>query len=96
MVCQREIEEGGKTHRRGKLFFGARCSHLEALPEMEKRKLPHQHTLSGGGPTTIVVRRGAANRLSFAIQLCLRSYPGSSGSQDVIVFNLSNHLAYAL
>jgi hypothetical protein len=35
MVCQREFEQGGMTHRRDKRLFGARRSHLEALPEKE-------------------------------------------------------------
>ncbi len=47
-----------------------------ALPEMDERELVRHHTLSEADLAAVSVRRGSANRLGFAIQLCLLRYPG--------------------
>jgi TnpA family transposase len=54
----------------------ARRAALSALPEMDPRDLARHHTLSDADLTAVSVRRGAANRLGFAVQLCLLRYPG--------------------
>ncbi|MBA2533769.1 MAG: DUF4158 domain-containing protein [Rubrobacter sp.] len=42
---------------------------------MTERELVRHHTLSEADLTAISIRRGAANRLGFAVQLCLLRYP---------------------
>lgn len=46
------------------------------IPEMDERKLARHHTLSEADLSAVSIRRGAANRLGFAVQLCLLCYPG--------------------
>ena len=58
------------------LLSDARRARLAAVPEMDGRELARHHTLSEADLTAISVRRGAANRLGFAVQLCLLRYPG--------------------
>ncbi len=60
---------------RGLLSEGQRARFL-MLPDMDGRELVRHHTLSEAELTAVSVRRGAANRLGFAIQLCLLRYPG--------------------
>lgn len=47
-----------------------------AIPDMAARELARHHTLSEADLTAVSIRRGAANRLGFAVQLCLLRYPG--------------------
>lgn len=49
---------------------------FEGIPEMDERKLARHHTLSEADLSAVSIRRGAANRLGFAVQLCLLRYPG--------------------
>lgn len=49
---------------------------LTEIPEMDARELARHHTLSEADLAAVAVRRGAANRLGFAVQLCLLRYPG--------------------
>jgi TnpA family transposase len=42
---------------------------------MDERELARHHTLSEADLAAVSVRRGAANRLGFAVQLCLLRYP---------------------
>lgn len=58
------------------LLSSAQRNRLAALPEMDERELARHHTLSEADLAAISVRRGAANRLGFAVQLCLLRYPG--------------------
>ncbi len=60
---------------RGLLSEGERARFL-MLPDMDGRELVRHHTLSGADLTAVSVRRGVANRLGFAVQLCLLRYPG--------------------
>ncbi|MDP9424737.1 MAG: DUF4158 domain-containing protein [Actinomycetota bacterium] len=60
---------------RGLLSEGQRARFL-MLPDMDGRELVRHHTLSDADLTAVSVRRGAANRLGFAVQLCLLRYPG--------------------
>lgn len=46
------------------------------IPEMDTRELARHYTLSEADLASVSVRRGAANRLGFAVQLCLLRYPG--------------------
>ena len=59
------------------LLSDAQRGRLSALPEMDARELARHHTLSEAvGLAAVGVRRGEANRLGFAVQLCLLRYPG--------------------
>ena len=58
------------------LLSQARRSRLSALPEMDFRELARHYTLSEADLLAVGIRRGAANRLGFAVQLCLLRYPG--------------------
>lgn len=49
---------------------------FSALPDMDRRDLVRHHTLSEADLASVGARRGAANRLGFAVQLCLLRYPG--------------------
>ena len=60
---------------RGLLSEGQRAR-FSALPEMDSRGMVRHHTLSEADLAAVGVRRGAANRLGFAVQLCLLRYPG--------------------
>lgn len=53
------------------LLSEAQRARLSALPEMDARELARHHTLSEADLTAVGVRRGAPNRLGFAVQLCL-------------------------
>ena len=53
------------------LLSEAQRARFSAVPEMDARDLARRHTLSEADLTTVGVRRGAANRLGFAVQLCL-------------------------
>ncbi len=58
------------------LLSESQRARLAAIPAMEERELVRYHTLSEADLKAISVRRGAANRLGFALQLCLLRYPG--------------------
>ena len=58
------------------LLSESQRARLTALPEMGPRELARHHTLSEADLAAVSVRRGAANRLGFAVQLCLLRYPG--------------------
>ena len=70
----RAAEEDVMPTRR--LLAEAQRSRLSALLEMDARELVRHHTLSEADLTAVGVRRGAANRLGFAVQLCLLRYLG--------------------
>ena len=52
---------------------------------MDARELARYYTLSEADLTAIGIRRGAANRLGFAIQLCLLRYPGRPLQVDQVI-----------
>lgn len=58
------------------LLSGVQRIHLRAIPKSNARVLARYYTLSKADLTAVSIRRGAANRLGFAIQLCLLRYPG--------------------
>ncbi len=58
------------------LLSGVQHARFTGVPEMEERELVRHHTLSETDLAAASVRRGAANRLGFAVQLCLLRYPG--------------------
>ena len=58
------------------MLSDAQRARFSALPKMDERELVRHHTLSDADLTAISSRRGAANRLGFAVQLCLLRYPG--------------------
>ncbi len=58
---------------------------FSGIPEVEERELVRHHTLSEADLAAVSVRRGAANRLGFAIQLCLLRYPGRPLRQGEVV-----------
>jgi hypothetical protein len=58
------------------LLSEAQRARFAALPEMDARELARHHTLSEVDLAAVSVRRGASNRLGFAVQLCLLRYPG--------------------
>lgn len=60
---------------RGLLSEGQRAR-FSALPDMDRRDLVRHHILFEADLVAVGIRRGAANRLGFAIQLCLLRYPG--------------------
>ena len=60
----------------GELLSAAQCSRLTALAEMDARGLAHHRTLSDADLTAVSIRRGAANRLGFTVQICLLRFPG--------------------
>ena len=59
-----------------KLLSEAQRSRLSALPGIGFRELARHRTLSEADLLYVSTRRGAANRLGFALQLCLLRYPG--------------------
>jgi len=68
-----------------RLLSEAQRVRLAALPEMGHRELVRHCTLSEADLAAVSVRRGAANRLGFAAQLCLPRYPGRPLRQGEIV-----------
>ncbi len=68
-----------------RLLSEAQRVRLAALPEMGHRELVRHYTLSEADLAAVSVRRGAANRLGFAAQLCLLRYPGRPLRQGEIV-----------
>lgn len=46
---------------------------FETIPDMDVRELARHYTLSEADLNSISVRRGVANRLGFAVQLCMLS-----------------------
>lgn len=58
------------------LLSEAQRTRLSTIPEMEERELVRYHTLSESDLAAISIRRGATNRLGFAVQMCLLRYPG--------------------
>lgn len=58
------------------LLSDVQRARLGALPEMDARELVRHYTLSEPDLAAVGIRRGAANRLGFAVQLCLLRYPG--------------------
>jgi TnpA family transposase len=60
------------------LLSAVQRARFSALPELDARALARHHSLSEDDLTAVSVRRGAANRLGFAVQLCLLRYPGRS------------------
>ena len=65
------------------LLSEAQRVRLAALPEMGHRELVRHYTLSEADLAAVSVRRGGANRLGFATQLCLLRYPGRPLRQGV-------------
>ncbi len=73
--------EAEPTHEEGsvptrEMLSDAQRARFAALPEMDGRELVRHHTLSEADLAAASIRRGAANRLGFAVQLCLLRYPG--------------------
>ena len=65
-----------------------------ALPDMDGRELVRHHTLSEADLRAVSVRRGAANRLGFAVQLCLLRYPGRPlGAGEVVPLHIVEFVA---
>ena len=58
------------------LLSDAQRARFAEIPKMDARELARHYSLSEADLTAIGIRRGAANRLGFAIQLCLLRYPG--------------------
>ncbi|MDP9425858.1 MAG: DUF4158 domain-containing protein [Actinomycetota bacterium] len=58
------------------MLSDAQRERYAALPEMDGRALVRHYTLSEADLTAVSIRRSAANRLGFAVQLCLLRYPG--------------------
>jgi hypothetical protein len=77
----RKKPEAEPTHEEGsvptrEMLSDAQRARFAALPEMDGRELVRHHTLSEADLAAASIRRGAANRLGFAVQLCLLRYPG--------------------
>ena len=58
------------------LLSKARRSGREAPPGTDEREPARHHTLSEADLAAVSIRRGATDRLGFAVQLCLLRYPG--------------------
>ena len=54
----------------------AQRARFAEISEMDARELARYHTLSEADLAAVSARRGAPNRLGFAVQLCLLRYPG--------------------
>ncbi len=59
-----------------KLLSEVQRVRFSEIPEMDARELARHYTLSEADLIAISIRRGRANRLGFAIQLCLLRHPG--------------------
>jgi TnpA family transposase len=79
------------------LLSKAQRSRLSELPEMDFRELARHHTLSEADLFSVGIRRGAANRLGFAVQLCLLRYPGRPlRSGEIVPRNIVEFVASQL
>jgi TnpA family transposase len=58
------------------LLSEAQRTAFERFPEMDVREMVRHFTLSEADLAVVSLRRGSANRLGFAVQLCLLRYPG--------------------
>lgn len=58
------------------LLSDVQRARLGEIPEMDVRQLARYYTLSEADLKAVSIRRGTANRLGFAVQLCLLRYPG--------------------
>ena len=58
------------------LLSKAQRERLSGIPETDGRGMVRHYTLFEADLEAVSVRRGAANRLGFALQLCLLRYPG--------------------
>ncbi|MDP9458580.1 MAG: DUF4158 domain-containing protein [Actinomycetota bacterium] len=67
------------------ILSDAQRARYAALPEMDVRELVRHYTLSEADLTAVSIRRGAANRLGFAVQLCLLRYPGRPLRSDEVL-----------
>lgn len=67
------------------LLSEAQRTRFSAIPEMSERELVRHYTLSEVDLTAVSIRRGVANRLGFAVQLCLLRYPGRPSRANEIV-----------
>lgn len=67
------------------LLSEAQRARLSEIPEMKARELARHYTLSEYDLTAVSIRRGSANRLGFAVQLCLLRYPGRPLQADQVV-----------
>jgi hypothetical protein len=72
--------------------FRRRADSLLALPD-NRDDLIRRYTLSESDLSTIRQRRGAANRLGFAVQLCYLRFPGIVLGVDQLPFAPLLHLA---
>lgn len=76
------------------LLTDAQRARFKAIPEMDPRELARHHTLSEADLTAVSIRCGAANRLGFAVQLCLLRYPGRPlRSGEVVSRNVLEFIA---
>lgn len=55
----------------GELLSAAQRARFPAIPEMGEGESARYHTLSDADLSAVGVRRGAADRPGFAVQLCL-------------------------
>src|SRR5215207_3627920 len=58
------------------LLSEAQRTVFEQLPEMDVREMVRHYTLSEADLAAVSLKRTSANRLGFAVQLCLLRYPG--------------------
>ncbi len=67
---------------------------FERLPEMDAREMVRHYTLSEADLAAAGLKRGSANRLGFAVQLCLLRYPGRGMRPgDVVPLPVIEHIA---
>lgn len=77
------------------LLSEARRAAFERFPEqMNLREMVCHYTLSEADLAAVSLKRGSANRLGFAVQLCLLRYPGRPlRPGDVVPLSVIEHVA---
>jgi TnpA family transposase len=76
------------------LLFDAQRIAFERFPEMGVREMVRHYTLSEADLAAVSLKRGPANRLGFAVQLCLLRYPGRPlRPGDVVPLPVIEHIA---
>ncbi len=80
-ICNSAPPHGRLTHAASLDPLGHGAGHLLALPE-SRDDLIRYYTFNDSDLSLIRQRRGDANRLGFAVQLCLLRYPGYALGTD--------------
>jgi TnpA family transposase len=75
LVANERLQEEGDCMPRRSILSSAEKQSLLALPDTKDELIRH-YTFSDADLAIIGQRRGPANRLGFAVQLCYMRYPG--------------------